>query len=158
MAARQIRRRLGDGPFAEQIRDVFGPKSGADGKRYTATHEALARLGFRAFVTTNYDPALTFACQDHAPGLDVHPFDWRHDDVALWLQGRSSAEGQLPILHAHGLWNARESIVLDAEDYRRVYDDDTYRRLFEQLWTRERLVVVGSASTTPGCASSPSRP
>ena len=41
-AARQIRKRLDDGPFAEQIRTIFGPRKGADGKRYTATHEALA--------------------------------------------------------------------------------------------------------------------
>ena len=148
-AARQIRRRLGVGTFAEVVREVFAPRRGADDKRYTVTHDALARLGFRAFVTTNYDPALTIACQEHRPGVLVRDFDWRHDRVALWLQGRGAADGELPILHAHGQYDASESLVIDAEDYRHAYGGDSYRLLFEQLWTRERLVIVGFGFSDP---------
>lgn len=148
-AALQIRKRLSEGIFAEHIREIFGPTKGADGQPFTPTHAALARLGFRAFVTTNYDPALIYACQAHCPGLAVSPFDWRQDQVALWLQGNLTADNELPILHAHGRYDAKDSLVLDAEDYRRTYGNDRYRLLFEHLWIRERLVVVGFGFRDP---------
>ncbi len=142
-AALQLRKRLGEGKFAEEIRGLFGPKKTADGLRYTATHAALARLGFRSFVTTNYDPALTFACQAERPRQIVHDFGWRHDRVGLWLQDRPAEDGETPILHAHGQYDDKDSVILGAEDYRCAYGDERYRQLFEQLWTREQLVIVG---------------
>lgn len=146
-AAKQIRRRLGEGTFAEQIREIFAPRLGADGKRYTPVHASLARLGFRAFVTTNYDPSLTIACQEYCRNVLVCGFDWRHDRVALWLDGVPATAGELPILYAHGQHDAKAGQVLDAEDYRRAYGDDRYRALFEHLWTRETLVIVGFSFT-----------
>ena len=148
-AARQIRKRLEPGPFNEQIRRIFGPKKGTDGKRFTKTHAALVRLTLHAFVTTNYDPALTYACLEHRPGRRVLDFDGRHDRVGLWLQDQFADEGELAILHAHGQFDGAEGLVLDAEDYRRAYGGDRYRALFEQLWTRERLVVVGFGFRDP---------
>ncbi|MGH8576734.1 MAG: hypothetical protein ACREXX_15045 [Gammaproteobacteria bacterium] len=54
-----ILRKLGEPLYRSFLRDTFGPRNGADGRRYTATHAALLRLPFRAYVTTNYDPRWT---------------------------------------------------------------------------------------------------
>ncbi|MEM9294127.1 MAG: SUMF1/EgtB/PvdO family nonheme iron enzyme [Acidobacteriota bacterium] len=142
-AARQIRRKLGEGEFSEFIRSTFGPRKSLDNKRYTSKHAALMRLGISRFVTTNYDPALSYACRDLCPGLSPEAFDWRGDRVGLWLQDRAGTGGELPILHAHGRHDAGQGIVLDSVDYRRAYSNKRYLKLFEQLWIRERLVVVG---------------
>ncbi len=142
-AAQQIRDCLGEGTFGEWIRGIFGPREGTDGKPYTATHAALARLGFNAFVTTNYDPALKLACSDAGLGKLVQDFDWQHDRVGLWLQGQLSTEREFSILHAHGKHDDITSVILGAKDYRRAYGDERYQELFKQLWTCHRLAIVG---------------
>ncbi|MEM7586939.1 MAG: SIR2 family protein, partial [Acidobacteriota bacterium] len=152
-AARQIRKRLGDGPFAEEIRRIFRPATGAGDERFTAVHAALMRLGFGAFVTTNYDRCLTFACEHQR--RSIRELDWRDPGVARWLQGSATGSAtddgnELQILHAHGRYDDPSSLVLDIDDYRRAYGDaPRYRRLFEQLWIRERLVIVGFSLGDP---------
>lgn len=56
-----ILRKLGEPLYRNFLRATFGPRKGADGRRYTATHAALLHVPFRAYVTANYDPALEFA-------------------------------------------------------------------------------------------------
>lgn len=68
-AAQQIRNRLSRGPFAEQIRTIFAPKPAGE-QPYTPVHEALARLGFRAFRPIGRGDAL-----DDLPRLDLLPLD-----------------------------------------------------------------------------------
>ena len=148
-AAQQIRGELGEGTFIEQIQQTFGPRTGPDGKRFTVVHGVLSRLNFRALVTTNYDPSLTLACREHRPDLLVKDFHWREDAVTRWLQGRQGVEGELPILHAHGRYDDRESLVLDAEGFRLAYTETPYRELFEQLWLRERMLFVGFGFSDP---------
>jgi hypothetical protein len=62
-----ILRKLGEPLYRNFLRATFGPQKGADGRRYTATHAALLCLPFRAYVTTNYDPALEFARAELRP-------------------------------------------------------------------------------------------
>ncbi|MEM9291025.1 MAG: SUMF1/EgtB/PvdO family nonheme iron enzyme [Acidobacteriota bacterium] len=142
-AASQIRQALGEGPFSARIEESFGPKTGADGLRYTATHAALARFGCSRFVTTNFDPALRLACQAERPDLVLQELDWRDEHLSRWHFYRPAESEQLPILYAHGKYDAKESLVLDAESYRRAYSNTRYREVLKKLWMGERLLVVG---------------
>jgi len=147
--AHRIRSRLGPGRYAELIHETFKPRPGADGKPYTAVHAALLRLPFGAYVTTNYDIALTEARADFRPGAHPPPFTWRSDNVSRWIQGQLFRDGAVPVLHAHGLYSERDSLVLTSDEYRRAYRDGPYPRLFEKLWSEGRLVVVGFGFSDP---------
>ena len=79
---------LGEPLYRNFLRATFGPRKGADG-RYTATQAALLRLPFRAYVTTNYDPALDFARAELRPeSLSTGTPTWEDDDeVYRWRTG-----------------------------------------------------------------------
>jgi hypothetical protein len=140
----QIRKVLDDGDYADFMRKTFGVQRGTDGKTFTTTHAALARLPFQGYVTTNYDPGLEEACGELCRDRRPRSFNWRDNRVSLWLRKEPQDMRELPILHAHGDIEAIDSIVLGIDDYRDVYTEKhPYLDLLGHLVGRQRLVFVG---------------
>jgi len=53
---RGIRDKLGANLFGQSIREIFRPRVGPNGNKFTETHEKLLKIPFKGYVTTNYDP------------------------------------------------------------------------------------------------------
>ena len=142
---RGIKAALGDGIYAEVLRQIFRPKAGLDGNRFTPIHAALLSLKFRAHITTNFDPGLLEARLTLRPDLRGTSYaTWKDADaVARWQNGDIFVDEPRPMLFAHGSWEKSNSIVLGMGEYREAYRPGAFRRLFEHLWTTEHLVFAG---------------
>ena len=147
--AKQIRDDLDPGEFAKYMRQFFGPRKGSDNQYFASTHAALVQMPFQGFVTTNYDPCLEEACHLMKPDRRVVSFTWREEDrVSLWLREPPADERELPILHAHGRYDSRDSLVLGVDDYRRIYGTEhPYLDLLRHILSRENLVFLGFSFT-----------
>lgn len=150
-AVRGIKQALGAGIYAELLRQVFGPRTGADGNYFTPVHAALVRLRFRGYVTTNYDSGLEQArMRIRLDSVATGFATWKDDgEVWRWLKGEVFRDQPCPILFAHGVYQRSETIVLGAQEYREAYRAGPYRRLFEKLWGEESLVFVGFGFSDP---------
>jgi hypothetical protein len=143
--------KLGNPLYRDFLRHTFGPKRGADGKRYTAAHGTLLRLPFRGYVTTNYDPGLDFARQELRPdSLSTGTPTWQDaGTVYRWRTGDIFRSDDCPMLWLHGYWQRPDGIVLDPGSYGEAYKPGTYRETFKELWIREHLLFVGFGFSDP---------
>lgn len=150
-AAHDIRRALGEGSYRNAMREIFKPRTGHDGRRFTVTHGHLLRLPFRGFITTNYDPCLIEARASIRPDCPTTGFaTWMDGDaVEAWRGGEVFDEHPCPILFAHGIYERSNTVVLGTTEYREVYSDGAFHRLFKQAWGAEHLVFVGFGFTDP---------
>lgn len=150
-AVRGIKQALGDGIYAELLRRIFGPRTGADGNYFTPVHAALMRLRFRGYVTTNYDLALEQArMRIRTDSVATGFATWKDDgEVWRWIRGEVFREQPCPILFAHGVYQRADTVVLGAQEYREAYRPGSYRRLFDKLWGEESLVFVGFGFSDP---------
>ncbi|HEX6371604.1 MAG TPA: SIR2 family protein [Longimicrobium sp.] len=147
-----IVRKLGPAHYHQFLRETFGARRGPDRKAYTRVHEALLRLPFRGYVTTNYDSGLEFARAEVRPAcLTTGTPTWQdEDEVHRWLTGDVfRSPDACPILWLHGHWNRPVSIVLDLSQYLAAYRPGLYRKTFERLWQQDRLVFVGFGFSDP---------
>ena len=146
---RGIKTALGEGIYAEVLRQIFRDKPGSDGNRFTPIHAALIHLPFRAHITTNFDPGLLMARLALRPDLRGTGYGtWKDADaIARWHNGDIFADELCPILFAHGSWEKSNSIVLGMGEYPEAYRPGAFRRLFEHLWTTGHLVFAGFSFT-----------
>jgi len=146
---RGIKAALGEGIYAEVLRQIFRDKPGPDSNRFTPMHAALLRMPFRAHITSNFDPGLLMARLALRPDLRGTGYaTWKDADaIARWQNGDVFADEPCPILFAHGSWEKSDSIVLGMGEYREAYRPGAFRRLFEHLWTTEHLVFTGFSFT-----------
>jgi hypothetical protein len=117
---RGIKDALQEGRYGSLLREIFGPKSGPDGRRFTAVHDALLRLPFRGYVTTNFDPALLEARHVIRPAAPAAGCGtWRDQDlVHRWITGDIFDEDTCPVMFLHGSHDRCDSIVLGVGEYR----------------------------------------
>ena len=145
--ARMIRHKFGeDGIFFAVLRDYFqGKKSRQTGGFYTPTHQLIASLPFKGIVTTNYDPGLWNALLAHHKGPGPSPATWRDmNAVHGWYTKDVFRDASFcPILHIHGFWDSPDTIILDNDKYRTVYNLEYFKTMFKSLWSQERLVLIG---------------
>jgi hypothetical protein len=141
---------LGEPLYRNFLRATFGPRKGPDGRRYTATHAALLHVPFRAYVTTNYDPALEFARAELRPeSLSTGTPTWEDDEeVYRWRTG-DVFDDDCPMLWIHGYWQRPAGIVLNSGEYSQAYKPGIYHDTFKDLWVRERLVFLGFGFNDP---------
>ena len=120
-----IRQQLGVGRcYREVLRQVLRVRTDPDtGRSWTAVQELVCRCGFKAVVTTNYDPGIVDARMRVRPGASATGFTTWEDELGLdrWRTGDVFGEDELPVLFAHGQHNKPDSIVLAATEYRRAY-------------------------------------
>jgi NAD-dependent SIR2 family protein deacetylase len=127
--------------------------------RRTAFHDALVRLPFRAFLTTNYDSVIEQAF-DASAGRTLSAVPVSGGDasqVARAIRGIAARDVVSAILHVHGHVNQPRTIVLSSQDYIRAYGFDCDQasqppanRRHTRLWTlmsallaTRRLVFLG---------------
>ena len=112
--------------------------------KYTASRlDDLCSLPFAAMVTTNYDRSL-------------------HDAIVKWRsEAAQCVELQDPTLRAAAFWNhfyiARihgraelpETIVLEQDDYNRLYSDPDYQDFLHNLLVQKRCIFLGFSFLDP---------
>lgn len=143
-------RRLNEPEFHSQVSAAFG----TDRPRplQTQVHERLMRLPFAAYVTTNYDFGLEEArrivCPDLASYHDMSGHQPEAQDRWQGAQGAAFRSGLKEVLHLHGRFNERNSIILTLEQYRVAYLT-TLGRLLQSIWDRQGVVLVGYGFADP---------
>ena len=144
--AEEYRRLLDPTAYTALMWDFFRPRPRAA----APTAAALAKLPFKHYLTTNYDPLLETACASEDKHLKV--IEWTQSaEVQQFLRNVNLKERHF--VYLHGRFNKPESIVLSERDYVRRYatSDETPRKLFT-LFATQRLVFVGFSLSDPDLA------
>lgn len=126
---------LGSNLYYSLIHSTFKPKE----LTHLPFHEALCRLPFKAFTTTNYDIVL-----EHATTAVTKKFcDFLHfegsakNEILEFLQSLNfNKQSKKPIVHLHGIYKIPESIVLSGKEYTSKYGfelGENNKSLFEDL-------------------------
>ena len=119
-----VRRVLGPGVYVAVLRQALRARTDPEtGRSWTPVQELVCRCGFKAVVTTNYDPGIVDARMRVRPGASATGFMTWEDELGLdrWRTGDVFGEAELPVLFAHGQQSRPDSIVLAATEYRRAY-------------------------------------
>lgn len=135
--------------FWHHVRMLFEKR---DGPSYTETHLRIMQMPFRGYVTTNYDRGLLEAHRVAVPSaFSVDYCTWSNDQkIRKWHTDEVFDSAEKPILHAHGIHDEPDDLVLCTEDYRRAYAPNTsYEQLFRKLWGQCRLVFIGFGFSDP---------
>jgi hypothetical protein len=121
--------------------------------RIGVAHRFIAKLPFRAILTTNYDEFIEGAFWAER-GISLPKFYQR--TLAGVLE---EFNGRRPfLLKLHGDVNDPESIVLGYRSYERLmYDDNTYRYCLETLFGTSSVLFVGFGGSDPDLESILSR-
>jgi len=149
--AEVYRRELGDRAYGKLLSKVFGPRRR---KRLGLAH-TLAGIGFRHFLTTNYDDTLEKAHRRVRPGRRLQVIDWADEDaVRRFITGLGDSEQTMHCVHLHGRSKNPKSIVLTDSDYTTRYARTTLttRKLFAVLATQQ-ILFVGFSLEDPDLVS-----
>jgi len=153
--------------YEEMLGRTYAPYT--DRPNYTNTHQLLAGLPFRGFVTTNYEDAIECAlqflspgqCSDH--GVVINSVEADRHRVSLFLQSITGGTGETRFVgHLHGRHNVTKSIILTAQEYENAYgfpvttEQGTaperatfHRNLSWALFATRRMVFVGCSMKDP---------
>jgi hypothetical protein len=123
------------------------------GNRPRENHRFVMRLPFKAFATTNYDVGLSYAWLEEHGGTGALPSVATHEDhdvVKQWRHEWFFASAVAPIMHLHGSIEQPASMVLDEAAYDALYRPGSpFHHMFEELWLKHRLVLLGFSGTDP---------
>lgn len=146
--AQEYRDRIGEARYRTFIYDRFKP----NGKSMPQGVQYLAKMPFKAFITTNYDMLLSQAVQTGSPSSTVNSIEWTNQyavrEFFHELSGGPSVGRS--VLHLHGRYDDPTTVILTESDYvsRYAVDDATTRRLFA-LFSTQCIVFVGFSLTDP---------
>jgi hypothetical protein len=142
---RSIKAKLGEGTYAELLREIFRPKAGQDSNRFTPIHGLLLRARFQGYITTNFDAGLLEARAALRPESPVTGYGTWKDPSAVygWDTGDIFKDEPCPVLFAHGVYERPDTVVLGTGEYREAYKTGAFHRLFLNLWGQRHLAFVG---------------
>lgn len=145
---------MGPNKYKEILMNSFGAGSKpTQSKRHTLAHEALMRLPFCGYVTTNYDDGLTAARAHVWPNAAMWPIlDWQEETgFADWMANVSRKMGTRPIFHLHGVINKPNSIILCETSYAQAYGGrgSELERFAEYLYSQCHLMFIGFGFADP---------
>ena len=105
---------------------------------------SLAKLPFRACVTTNFDKAFhdSYAIASKQSALEFNLDDEKSLRAAAY-------EEQYFIARIHGRVEVPQTMVLAAEDYRDLLNNESYLSLLEHIFTRRQVLFVGFSFLDP---------
>jgi hypothetical protein len=134
----EITHRLDD--YHAHIEQTFGR---AGGQPYDQLHLALVRLGFRGFVTTNYDPAIANAViatsgVSGSPCDSLDLGDPRSFAIFDFLRDLSAGVARKAVLHLHGYFRYPDRVILAESDYLERYGD--YRSVDDEGFPTQRAL------------------
>ena len=109
----------------------------------SATIAALARLPFKAYVTTNYDRALhdVYASKRGKAALEVHRGDPTLKEVLFTTD--------FYVARIHGRSEVPYSIVLSKEHFADLVSDQSYIDFLAHVFTRRQVLFVGFSFLDP---------
>lgn len=113
---------LGEDRYYTLIYQTFQPNN--EGATHEAFHETLCRLPFKAVTTTNYDIVLESALNSIKPGVDISLQFESSMKIRLYefLQSLNlNAKITKRVLHIHGKFDVKESIILSGKEYEAKY-------------------------------------
>ncbi len=144
--AQQLRNKLDEPQYFTYLHDTFSDKTSPLTKgAFTPTHQALLQLPVQNYLTLNYDAGLTNARAALYPGATTSYFFWDQEEARRILDRGSRRD----VLHAHGRYDRAESIILTQDDYRKAYSPGPFLRLLNELFTYQKLLIVGFGLTDP---------
>lgn len=123
---------IGSQAEADWLRETVGSLEVVD----SAWPQAVVNLGIPV-LTTNYDTLI-----EQATNLDS--VAWT-DTVGV-QENLGSARARPKIIHLHGVWNDRESVIFTNSDYTRLKLNPGIQDLLKSVLAARRLVYIGYGS------------
>ncbi|OJT17291.1 hypothetical protein BO221_45020 [Archangium sp. Cb G35] len=126
-----------DRDYQTALNDVFRPSDAAPG----AAHQAVARLGVRAILTTNYDPLL----ERLQEAQHRQPYTWKESELAL----NDLESGRHVLLKVHGTAERHDTVVMTESEYRDVRSNPSYRAVLGYLLQGYTFLFIGYGMNDP---------
>lgn len=142
------RKAMGEAEFANLIATQFGPKAAL-----AEPHLTLGEMGFRHFLTTNYDPCIEEAL--NRAGHPVRVVRWSdHDELSRFLINLGEPTKEKAVVYLHGRYDRPAEAVLTESSYveRYITSDDARRKLLAIFMTHP-VVFVGFSMNDPDFAN-----
>lgn len=142
--AEEYRNLMDEKEFESLIQTEFGPKD-----RIGYISSAIAHLGFRHILTTNFDPCIERAYQTYQRKIQITNWTDRAAMRQFFLD-LSRADKTPHCVHLHGRYDQPQEIVLTETSYAKRYvtSDDAARKLFAILITQP-VVFIGFSVNDP---------
>jgi hypothetical protein len=114
-------------------------------------HHLIARLGFRHFLTTNYDPCIELALKraQRRPNV-VHWSDGKQ--AQNFLTSLSDASGRPSVVYLHGHHTRPDNVILTETSYAAAYLDDNFVRRLLAIFMTQPIVFIGFSLDDPDLA------
>ncbi|MGZ3461175.1 MAG: SIR2 family NAD-dependent protein deacylase [Archangium sp.] len=123
--------------YPKALDAIFRPSGAAPG----SGHQAVARLGLRAILTTNYDPLIEEVGE--IPRRQV--YTWRDSDKAL----RDLESGRNVLLKVHGTAEHHDTVVMTELEYHKARSEVSYQRSLSYLLQRYTFLFIGYGMNDP---------
>jgi hypothetical protein len=123
--------------YQNALNDIFRPKNLAPG----AVHHAMARLGARAFLTTNYDPLIEEVPE--TPRRNV--YTWKESSQAL----NDLKSGRHVLLKIHGTAERADTVVMTELEYHQARTDRSYQAVLSHLLQEYTFLFLGYGMNDP---------
>ncbi|HZH17115.1 MAG TPA: SIR2 family protein [Archangium sp.] len=126
-----------DRDYQKALNDIFRPADAAPG----AAHQAVARLGVRALLTTNYDPLL----ERLQEARHRQAYTWKESELAL----SDLESGRNVLLKVHGTAERHDTVVMTESEYRDVRSNPSYRAVLGHLLQGYTFLFIGYGMNDP---------
>jgi hypothetical protein len=141
-AANALRAKMGDDKYRQFLSEVFLRPD----LEPTEVHELLAKIPFVAAATTNYDSLVEDGYRKVHPGQSLEVF--AHDDHKQL--GTALNAKRYFVLKAHGTVERLETIILDSNDYDRLFfKSEGYRMFLRSMFLHRTVLFLGFSMTDP---------
>lgn len=146
--AEEYRSRMGPARYRKFMSKTFRKRTSKAGQN-RPTAEAIARLPFKHYITTNYDPLIEQVCASEIEAGKMDVIEW-NERIKLQTFLRNSHNAKPHLLYLHGRFDLADSLILTESDYVKRYaaSDDASRKLFA-LFAAHRLVFLGFSLSDP---------
>jgi hypothetical protein len=142
------RKAMGEVKFQALIRKQFDHRDGLG-----EPHLTLAKMRFRHFLTTNFDPCIEASLE--RAGLKPRRIHWTdHEDLSSFLINLGQPKEEKAVVYLHGRYDRPEEVVLTESAYveRYISSDDARRKLLAIFMTHP-VVFVGFSMNDPDFAN-----
>lgn len=126
--------------YQNALNDIFRPADAAPGE----AHRAVAALGVRAIITTNYDQL--FELSHETPHRQV--YTWKEADRTLGDLQRGHPMRRV-LFKIHGSVERHETVVMSDRDYDAARTDGSYQAVLGYLLQTHVFLFVGYGMNDP---------
>jgi WD40 repeat protein len=132
-----LRSKLGKDFYQRALNDIFRPRDARPGP----VHRAIAQLGVRAVLTTNYDPLIEEVSE--TPRRSV--FSWKESAQAL----HDLKEERPVLLKIHGSAERSDTVVMTELEYHHARADRSYQAVLSHLFQGYTFLFLGYGMNDP---------